>query len=537
MNRSVLNGSIWPVAVLAALICLAVFARAYHCDFVNWDDQNYVSNNTAIRTLDWNFFRWAFTEAYLGWWMPLTWFSFAVDYAMWGLNPAGYHLTNILLHAANTGLVVLIAGSLFREHLDSGRGGLLYPGILLLAGLAWGIHPMRVESVAWVTERKDVLNGLFALLSLLFYLNYTKNREAFTGGNRLCYFLSIIFFALSLMAKSVSVVMPVVLLVLDWYPLRRLTSSCWRKILVEKLPYAILSLAMITVTLSLAMQHKIVVSGLSLSQRAQISGNAIFEYVRLFFLPVDIIPLYIITDPIPPAFLIKSVVVLVAIIFMLLIRKKFPGITATMLLFLLPLLPTLAFTQNGIQSMAMRFTYLPSLAVVLSLSLLLCRSMPGLEKTATRNMVAAVFLGCFLLLGAYGVATIRQIGVWKDSAAMWTRVIEYQPFDRAFFYRGLHYSDKGNFEAAIADYSTTLAIFQKEGMPGGSNILAFRGEAFAGAGRYREAVADLSAAIESSPQPLYYYHRSLAFRKLGMTAEADADLTKAGNASGKMQWF
>lgn len=166
-------------ALIVALISLLVYLRALDCGFVNWDDQIYILNNVDIRGLDRKFFVWAFTDTATGWWMPLTWLSFAVDYHFWGLDPFGYHLTNILLHAVNGGLVVLLADRLLAGAAGSGEQGPAparwrYPALLLLAGLVWGLHPLRVESVAWATERKDVLNGAFALGAAIFYLHYAQ---------------------------------------------------------------------------------------------------------------------------------------------------------------------------------------------------------------------------------------------------------------------------------------------------------------------------------------------------------------------------
>src|SRR6185369_15215948 len=171
------------IACAAGLICLIVYLRALGCDFVSYDDPDYVLNNPLIRHLDLRLFVPAFSEQYNGWWMPLTWISLAIDYHFWELNPLGYHLTNILLHSFNAGLVVLIAARIWTQIQGQGSGGTLpvsdpagqrqieylYPLTMLLAGLLWGLHPLRVESVAWVTERKDVLNGLFSLASILLY--------------------------------------------------------------------------------------------------------------------------------------------------------------------------------------------------------------------------------------------------------------------------------------------------------------------------------------------------------------------------------
>ncbi|MBC7962576.1 MAG: hypothetical protein H7Y05_06495, partial [Steroidobacteraceae bacterium] len=150
-SMQISRNRIIKIAFFAGLVCFLLYLRALSCDFVNYDDPDYVLENPAIRLIDGEFLAWAFTTPYMGWLMPLTWISFAVDYHFWGLNPLGFHLTNIILHSINTALVVLIADSLLRRSQvsrdDEWQESHLYPAMLLLAGFLWGIHPLRVESV------------------------------------------------------------------------------------------------------------------------------------------------------------------------------------------------------------------------------------------------------------------------------------------------------------------------------------------------------------------------------------------------------
>jgi protein O-mannosyl-transferase len=170
------------LATFASLMTLAVYLRALRNDFVVWDDREYVINNYHIRSLNWSFFKWAFSRFYSSNWHPLTWVSHALDYAVWGLNPLGHHLTNNILHAMNTFLVVLLCRKLLemwkeRSMPDAASTFLDERRILIAAGvtgLLFGLHPLHVESVAWVAERKDLLCGLFFLLSISAYANYIR---------------------------------------------------------------------------------------------------------------------------------------------------------------------------------------------------------------------------------------------------------------------------------------------------------------------------------------------------------------------------
>ncbi len=540
MSRKSIN----LIALTAGLLCLLVYLRALGCGFVNFDDPEYVLNNDIIRSLDWNLLVPAFTQAPVGWWMPLTWISFAIDYHFWGLNPFGYHLTNILLHAANTGLVVILADKVCRNRFPAGKHSqdmrYLYPGMLLLAALLFGIHPLRVESVAWVTERKDVLNGLFSIGSLLFYLRYAQKKveTGETGGTDRDYFISLVLFSLSLMAKSVSVVIPVMLLVADWYPLGRFRKGGMRQLLTEKLPYFILSGAMSVVTIYFTARSQYLVSYevFPFVQRLLVSGNAIFEYCRLLLWPVGITPLHVIPDPIPVSFALKAAVICLFSFFCIVVYKKWAWVPAVWLCFVIPLVPVLAFFQNGDQAFAARFTYLPSLAPSILAAVLLAMAYRwGAEAQPTyRYMVVAVFTG---LLVVYVVMTLNLIKVWENSETAWSRVLQFQPLAILFKERGNYYYSIGNYGAAVDDYSTALEKAPESLKPYVYNLYAFRGEALRAAGLYDGAVRDFTAAISIHAHPVFYYCRGVTFKELGRRHEAEEDFRRAGQETGPLVWY
>lgn len=530
------------VALAAGVICFVVYLRALGCDFVNWDDQDYILNNVAIRSLDRALLSWAFTDYTVAWWMPLTWISLAIDYHFWGLQPLGYHLTNILLHAVNAALLVVTADRLYKacfpESELAGWPKHLYPAMLLLAGLMFGLHPLRVESVAWATERKDVLNGLFTFGVFIAYLRYVAMCSAPEGKRKAkrAYILSVLLFACSLMAKQTSVLLPLMLLVMDWFPLGRLRKGAMLPLLVEKIPFLILSMAVSLFTIYIGLHNNVLPLGLTVAQRLLISGNALFEYGRLMLFPVGVIPLYIIPTPIPASYLPKAIIAAGVCLAGLMAAKKTRGVPAALISFLLPLLPVLAITQNGIQSFAVRFTYLASIGPTI-FAAGLCAALYARGGQLSRQLRPAIVCLAGVLLLFYAGVTLRLIDVWKDSGTMWTRVIAFQPFDRAYFYRGLHHVDVGNYQAAIADYTNALHLATMDGMPEVFNVYAFRAEAYARAGRFEEAVRDLTAAISMKPSPLYYFHRAQAFRSLGRPKEAEEDMRRAGGAGGMMLWI
>ncbi len=544
MNRG--ESKVLQVAAAAAFICLLVYLKSLTCGFVNWEDQDYVLNNTAIRSLSPAMFTWAFTSTPVAsFWLPLTYISFAVDYFFWGLQPFGYHLTNILLHSVNTGLVVLIADKLFFSRFNRDKSesepALLYPAMLLFAALLYGLHPLRVESVAWVTERRGVLNGVFTLSSVLFYLRFQSRREKAGGaaGTR-DYLLSLLCFLCSLMAKQTSVVLPALLLVLDWYPLGRLKDGRVLRIIAEKIPYLVLSAAIIAIPVLVKVNEGSFVSLVVLPMNIRLiaAGNALFEYTRLLIFPVDISPYYDLPNAIPRTFIIKGLVVAVFICFCLSRCKKWPWLTAAALWFYLPIIPTLHFFAGGLQiTHASRYTYLPAiLPAIIAAALVLSayRRITWLRTLTGRILLAVI---CTALVIFYSATTQLLISSWKDSGAMWTRVISYNAFDMAYFYRGLYHVDQGNYQKAIDDYTTSVAIARRRQQADIYNLYAFRGEAYARAGRYEEAVEDFTRAIVMLPHSLYYHHRGAALLAMGKVGEAAADQTRAGRAKGQICWF
>ena len=234
------------LAVFIAVLACLVFLPALGNGFINWDDDKNVYDNTFIRSLDARLFTSAFLDYPVDYWRPLTWMSHAVDYAIWGLDPFGHHLTSIILHGINTLLVVLLMIRLLEAVRNTSPGAGLSDRMMFTAagttGLLFGLHPLHVESVAWISERKDLLCAMFFLLSIMMYTGYISEAGAGAGvggaegvGNDEAdlktaafiskhYLLSLGFFVLALMSKPMAITLPVVLLILDWYPFRRIGS-------------------------------------------------------------------------------------------------------------------------------------------------------------------------------------------------------------------------------------------------------------------------------------------------------------------------
>ncbi len=537
------NISVNKIALTVGLISLLVYLRALSCQFVNWDDTDYVLNNELIRSLDSNFLRLIFTTLPFDFYIPITWISFAIDYFFWGLNPFGYHLTNILIHAVNGGLVVYLANRLLQgassvqEFVPRKRS--LYAATLLLSGLFFALHPLRVESVAWVTERKDVLNGFFTLSSIICYLRYVRGWDDGEGRTAIYrgYIPAFILFLMSLMSKPTSIVLPFMLLVLDWYPLARLQKSRLQSVLLEKLPFVIFSLAIIPASIVWYAKEETFhsLSYFPLFVRIVVSGNALFKYFALMLFPIHLLPFYNLPMAIPKVYILETVVVLMVLVCSVYWGRKRPWIIAALISFILPIIPVLPFLGNGASlALAARYTYLPSILPGILVALLITNYYSR-AKTAVGRRVAAASVIVLLLF--YAGMTQNMISVWINSGTMWSRVIEYEPFDRAYFYRALYYTDSGSYASAVEDYTSCIIIATSQQLSEIYNLYAFRGEALILAERYEEAVEDFSAAISLFPHKLYYYHRAIALNKMGKQRDAEQDSLLAGRAAGKMHWF
>jgi hypothetical protein len=401
----------------------------------------------------------------------------------------------------------------------------------LLAGLLWGIHPLRVESVTWVTERKDVLNGLFALSSVLAYFRYAEKRDS--GESAWAYYLvSFVLFACSLMAKPVTVVLPVMLLVLDRYPLMRMRRETISLLMLEKVPFLTISAGVSVLTLFTAVERDalITIERLSVGERFLVAGNAAFEYLKLFVLPFGILPLHPLPHPFPPSYYVTAVLSLAVLCLCMYISRRSAGLAALCMLLLLPLLPVIGFLQNGQQAFAARYTYLPHIPLAIAAAFVIYAAV----RKRGRMIVMAVSAVFLILLAGI---TRFQIGVWKNSATLWTRVIERHPVSTAFKSRGSYFLLNGHYAGAVTDYTRAMETAVGQEKLEIYNLLAGRAMALGSLGRFDESIRDFTMAIELYPHPAYYYSRGITYEAMGRRDEAHADLKRAGPDPGVITWF
>lgn len=534
------------LAGFVSLLAFAVYLPALTNAFVEWDDSLYIYENFFIRSLDAAFIKWAFSTFRASNWHPLTWISHAVDYALWGLNPLGHHLTNNILHAANTFIVLLLAIRVLEvvKEKAKAKGNENFPDdrrILIAAGvtaLLFGLHPAHVESVAWVAERKDLLCAFFFLLSVMSYMKYAANASqgakgiwtrskiyfAFTQRDML---FALCFFILALLSKPMAVSLPVVLLILDWYPLERVRSlkSFWSAAL-EKFPFIVLSLgsSVVTILAQKAGGAMKMMDYVPLSKRLLVAARSLFLYIWKMAFPLDLNPYYPYPAGISPLSADFFVPVMLAAGITALCIKKGKIWQAIWGYYAVTLLPVLGLVQVGGQSMADRYTYIPSLGPFLFLGLGAAWISKKMEMRKGRLTVLHFSAAALIMIVSMTYLTINQIRIWKNGIVLWNFVIEKQAerVPLAYNNRGLALSDGGNYDEALKDFNKAIELD-----PLFYEAYANRGTVFEKTGRFNEALADFEKSISLNPYYKIYFARAIVFEKQGLFEKARLDYHRA----------
>ncbi|HBG47696.1 MAG TPA: hypothetical protein DDW94_12025 [Deltaproteobacteria bacterium] len=479
-------------ALIAALVTAAVYLPALGNGFVDWDDYVYLYESEGLRLTGLQFLKWAFTSIVHSNWHPLTIITYGVEYELWGFDPFGYHLVNVLLHAANTFLVFVLASQLFVLAFQKSSDAHLLREKAVLAGafmaaIVFGLHPQHVESVAWVSELKDVLSAFFFLLSVLLYIRYAK------GEGRRAYFyaLSFISFSLALLSKPMAITLPIALLILDFYPLGRAHGLMGlKKAVIEKLPFLALIpvVALVTVWAQGGDRAIAPLMVSPISERIDIAIRGFAFYLKKLFFPADLVPFYV--RPLAgefynPGFFLSLFALSSIGAASVVLRRR--ALSAAYLYYLITLLPVIGLVQVSDMAAADRYSYLPSLGPVLFLSgvaaLFVSRSHRRLV------LLAAVFIPAALVMA---FLTVKQIYVWKDSVSLWTQQIKVYPtMIQAYAKRAKAYEKAGIFDKAAEDYT---GIINKA--PADLQLLLLkRAEVYVKAGNNRMAIRDYDLVI------------------------------------------
>jgi tetratricopeptide (TPR) repeat protein len=497
---------VFGICIFLAAITWLVFGQTLRHDFVNVDDVDYVLKNAEVaRGLTIEGAIWAFTHFHASNWHPLTWISHMLDCQFYGLSPGGHHLTSVLLHTATAILLFLVLRQMTAA---------LWRSAFVAAIFA--IHPLRVESVAWVAERKDVLSGLFFVLTIGAYVRYAR-RPSPTR-----YTLVAILFALGLMCKPMLVTLPFVLLLLDYWPLNRVAVfrdrgdnifQIWRRLILEKLP--LFALAAASCLTTLFAQKGAIQSFASISFPFRVANAFISyaAYLRQLFWPSNLAALY----PFPVGSIVVPGILSLGLLAgislgVLVLRRRHPYLVTGWLWYLIMLGPVIGILQVGAQARADRYTYLPQIGLYLLL-------------TWTVADLCAGWRHHRLVLGTLSLVTLvvltftarTQASYWQNSQSLWTHAIACTS-DNALAQTNLGqaFYEKGTTDDAIAHYRRALQIDPNQALAHSA-----LGLALLETGRPDESVAHLLRALEINPNFAdAHYNLGNTFLQIGRVNEA-----------------
>ncbi len=493
------KGLVLLVCAALAATTLFVFWGARRCDFVNYDDPAYVWNDEVQKGLNAGTIKWAFGTDAASNWHPLTWISHLADVSMFGRAPAGHHLTSVLIHTANGVLLFLLLYSMT---------GAIWRCALVAA--LFSLHPLRVESVVWISERKDVLSTFFWILTVWAYVAWVKSGDVAAAKKKLWYAVAILCYALGLMSKPMLVTLPIILLLVDYWPLKR--TEAVGKLLIEKIPFFALAAASCVVTFIVQRRGGAVapIAGVPIAARVENALISHIRYVAKFFWPSHLSPLY----PHPgywPLWQVAGAILLLTLVTTLVFqqRRTRPYLAVGWGWFVVMLFPTIGIVQVGIQSMADRYTYVPS--VGLSIALVWAAAEIAVIPRALKWMAAVAALAACLVL------TPRQTRNWRNSETLFKHAMAVTADNYlACNNLGTYLSDRGDKKGAIACFQKALAI--NPGYYEGLNNLGF---ALAGQGDYAAATNQYIKALSINPR-LTEAHNNLgiALAHLGNNAAA-----------------
>ena len=515
-NRIRLTASL---ALVLIVLNACAFLPVLHNGFVNFDDGEYVVGNAHVKAgLTWEGVRWAFSTTTAGNWHPVTWVSHMLDCELFGVNPWGHHLTNLVLHTGNALLVFFVfsrmTGSIWRS--------------FFMAAL-FVVHPLRVESVAWASERKDVLSAFFGLLTIGAYAKYALEKsETRNQRSTPFYILSLLCFVAALMSKPSVVTLPFVLLLLDYWPLRRASfgnglpdweetkkdqstkgihsrerepSRLWtllrpgtgalRRLVVEKVPFFILAAGSSFVTFT-AQRHEGAVttmSHVSLAMRLENTAVSYVRYLGKMFWPADLSVYCALPAHWPAGIVALSVLFLGAVsLGVIVARKCCPFLLVGWFWFLGTLVPMIGLVQVGEQAMADRYTYIPGLGVVI----MLVWSVPEIAGQLFPRVAAGTASVAIVVLCA---VTRQQVGYWKDSASLFRHALAVSPDNYgARINLGNALFSKGRLDDAITEFQQAVRLRPELRLPHSQLAAALRAK-----GRVNEAVAQFQEILKLNP--------------------------------------
>jgi tetratricopeptide (TPR) repeat protein len=491
------------VYIFLTLVISAVMGQVNQFDFVSLDDDVYVTENSQLQSgFTPNGLRWAFSTTYAEFWHPVTWLSLMFDYQLYGLNPAGYHLTNLILHILSTLLLFWFFNRMT---------GAVWKSAFVAALFA--LHPLRMESVAWIGERKDVLSAFFWMLTLCLYVYYTEKPVIRR------YLLVVFSFVLALMSKPMVVTLPVIMILLDYWPLKRFESQknnliLWQ--LKEKLPFFILSAVFSIITIYAQYRpHSKPISLVSNITNASVHfvtylGKTFWPYDLAFYYPFsNQLQIWQVTGAILLILVISAAVIVMV--------KRFPYLFVGWLWYGITILPVIGVIPAGSNTLADRYTYLPSIGI----AVILAWGIPTLFRCEDMRK-KILFPTAIIFLAVLSVLTWVQCGYWRDSIKLFSHTLATKDNALAYNGRGDAYADMGQYKLAIEDYNKAISM-----KPSYAGAFYNRGTSYSKTGQYFLAIEDFNKTVIVNPYYTEAYNnRGIAYAQLGQYQLAIYDFSK-----------
>jgi protein O-mannosyl-transferase len=506
------------ISFFLVLVTTSVFWQVSSFEFVRYDDDKYVTENRHVQAgITKGGIAWAFLSVYANNWHPLTWLSHMLDYQLFAANPAGHHITNLLFHIINTILLFSI--------LERMTG---FPWRSAFVAVLFAIHPLHIESVAWVAERKDVLSTLFFMLTVLAYTRYVER-----PGIYRCLAI-ILFFALGLMSKPMLVTLPFVLLLLDFWPLSRLhlerpffdtdvsdskavedghEKRTGKELIIEKIPLFIFSAASIYATLYAQWTGIAPIESLAFSKRISNALVSYISYMGKMIWPSDLAVFYPYPESIP-LWQVGGAVLLLLLITVIAVRmrKRNPYVIVGWLWYLGMLVPVIGLVQVGYQSMADRYTYIPMIGLFITIAWIV----PDLLARWRFNRVALPLLAT-CVIAALIIVSLFQIRYWQNSMSLFTRALSVTKNNFVMETNmGAALAEQGKFEEAIPHYQEALRI-RPDDFDAHYNLA----NSLARQGKLEEAVSHYAAVLQKQPEAAAVHNNmGIALSQLGRADEA-----------------
>lgn len=517
--------------VLMILTVMACYLSTLNHEFV-WDDDANFIENFNYRGLSPSHLYWMFTTFHDANYHPLAWLTLGIDYVLWGMNPAGYHLTNLVLHVLNAVLFYFLIAAFLKRTIAVSNTSLVGVQISAFIGaLFFAIHPLRVETVAWVSARGDVLCGFFYLITIIAYVRMSDKKS--TIGRRKWFLLSILFFIFSLLSRAWGITLPLVLLILDAYPLRRFninsgTTWSYRRLLIEKIPFALLALGAGILAFLAKKGSMLMVAEHGVAGRFVQAMYGLCFYIWKTVAPFRLSPFYLLDktfNPLTPKYLLSTLAVFGITAGLIIMRRRWPWAITAWGCYALIVSPLLGFVQSGPQIAADRYTYISCMPFGVLVGAGIHRMLTSWRKGSFPLLVWG--LAVFAILTGLVFLTVnssRQIRVWHDKRSLWNHVLQLDPDNYlAYYNRGVLNQDQGNLADAIADYNFSVKL-----NPEYLEAYYNRGVSHESQGHFAAAIEDYNTTIKLDPEHVKAYNNRGAIRKKkGDLAGAIVDFTRA----------